>query len=759
MRKYRAAPTDLSGNAQPLCTYTVKDAGTETLTTLYDEDEVSELPNPGTANSLGEIIFRVPEGTVVDMTVTKASSSFSRTFTGITIGGGGGGREYHARFDFGAKGDDAHHALSSDEADAYNAKYGAYGLVVEAGDYNDWAALQGMLLVAASTGRACYIPTGIYHTNKPLTLSWTATPISGAPSAPAVTKIYGDGYSSQIKGALTDAGRAVLELLGESNGNAVNCEVSHLRLSMNGGNAGAYALRVGDSWAGIYCHRVACEGANGLAFKVASSISYADLNAHFSQCRFMSNYGAAWYPDETLATVFSVFAETGGSYWDNALFESCLFEGLVVPRAFVLNFHNCQFYTNATRLPDFAYDYSQNVFVTLGTANFLSCYFEDHTVAISAVPFTADVRGISIRDCQFTGVTNLGGTASRAISIYAGPNGQIGTCVIENNKIGSEYYADECIDLYGVHGRVSHNINLLHIGTPIRIRERYCNLQVDNTEFNEFGSLICNHTSTDFYNRLERLQLNSTDADGLRSNGGADFDGQVYSIDFIVKRIGNGDTPGILQGFSFDNAAGTDRVVLGWSSTTYTTGGAVPWIPDDSPFLYIPTGSTFRIGFGTAVTAHEITEGMIHSNGGVSASKTDYTNVGNVPQTLRFTVNHTQLAIAATSNVITLFQLQPGQYILASFIKHGQAFTGGSLSAYTLALGNNSITDKYADAFDVFQAPGNGKIGANGKVGMEDGLSGAAQNVQLTAVSTGSTLDAATGGTAEIWIVIGKLPA
>jgi hypothetical protein len=105
VRKYRAVPTDLLGNAQPGSTFAVKNAGTADLATIYDDDEIGELANPGVLNGLGEMAFRVPTGTKVDITITNPGTGYSRTFDAVSIGD-----PVNALYDvkdLGAQGDDA----------------------------------------------------------------------------------------------------------------------------------------------------------------------------------------------------------------------------------------------------------------------------------------------------------------------------------------------------------------------------------------------------------------------------------------------------------------------------------------------------------------------------------------------------------------------------------------------------------------------------------------------------------------------------
>lgn len=699
------------------------------------------------------------------------------TFAKVLVGGSGGSsgvtaagthvvRSIAERFadahnarDYGAIADGDHHLLSADDAAMMNARYGVYGLNVAAGDEMDRAACLAAMYHAANTGRPIHLPIGTYLTASPLTLNWTGTPISGQPNHPKVTRMFGDGNQTIIKGTIATAGRAVLELLGTDNGNAVNIELSHMTIKMSGGDPGAYCLRIGDCWGWTKGYRLECEGANGCLLKVASSVSYANLNTHFEQCNFWSNYGMEWFADDDDATVFSLKVETDGSYWDNVRFSSCLFHGLCLPRAFIVEFDNCQFFVNPGRTPDFAYPYNVNLFVTLGTLKVDNCYFEDHDIAIQAAPYTADIRGITITNSHFTGATNfVGKSCSRAISIYTGPNGSVGPVIIEGNKIGCHWYTQESIDVYGIHGRVAYNTNIAYIGVPITLRQQFCNLEFRDTVWNEFGSLICERYSTDYRDRIQRLTVESTDLDAVQIAGGVACDGIVTSIQFVTKRIGDGDTAGFLWGHGIDNAGGTDRVIIGWSSLAYTPTGAVPWIPDDSPVMYLPTGSVFHIGFGSATLSHQISDGVIASSGGFWGSQDTPALVGTVPQWFELAIDYTYFSgIAATSGNAVLFSLPAGVMVLATIPKHTTSFSGGTVSACTAQVGIVGTPAKYAAAFDVHQAPGSTKFAVNQLAGMED--FGAGADVVVTLTATGGNLNTLTSGLLKVKMLLARVPS
>jgi hypothetical protein len=121
-----------------------------------------------------------------------------------------------------------------------------------------------------------------------------------------------------------------------------------------------------------------------------------------------------------------------------------------------------------------------------------------------------------------------------------------------------------------------------------------------------------------------------------------------------------------------------------------------------------------------------------------------------------YTVSSADLAAAATSNSITLASLPAKTVLHAVVIKHSAAFTGGTITLYTLSVGIAGTTDKYASAFNVLQAPGNSIGQLSGSLFCENFA--APTTVQITAASTGGLLNTATTGSATIYLCTTTLP-
>jgi hypothetical protein len=132
-----------------------------------------------------------------------------------------------------------------------------------------------------------------------------------------------------------------------------------------------------------------------------------------------------------------------------------------------------------------------------------------------------------------------------------------------------------------------------------------------------------------------------------------------------------------------------------------------------------------------------------------------------VPRWRKYTVDFEDLAAAATTNDIQLFELPAGGVIHRVVIKHGTAFAGGSISAYTVSVGKAGDLTAYAGAFDAFQTVGDTVFQHSGNEGTSpDGLEnfGSVTSVRVAAVSTDDDLDAATAGEVDVFVLWSALP-
>lgn len=135
------------------------------------------------------------------------------------------------------------------------------------------------------------------------------------------------------------------------------------------------------------------------------------------------------------------------------------------------------------------------------------------------------------------------------------------------------------------------------------------------------------------------------------------------------------------------------------------------------------------------------------TGGGASALATDV----DVPRWRQYTVAESAFTAAAASEDIELFSLPAGGIIQAVKIKHSTAFSGGTLSAFTVSVGITGTLDKYASAFDVFQAVADTTMQLSNSFGTED--HGSATSIRINAAATGDTVNNATAGSVDVWVL------
>lgn len=123
----------------------------------------------------------------------------------------------------------------------------------------------------------------------------------------------------------------------------------------------------------------------------------------------------------------------------------------------------------------------------------------------------------------------------------------------------------------------------------------------------------------------------------------------------------------------------------------------------------------------------------------------------------KFTVSHTDLQAASTSNTISLFTASNYEVIEYAIIKHSTSFKGGSISSYEVEVGPSSDSDKYMFAFDVFQSPGDDVKKIQRNTDVESFSS--STTIEMTANSQGDNLDQSTQGELNIWVKTAYLPS
>lgn len=156
----------------------------------------------------------------------------------------------------------------------------------------------------------------------------------------------------------------------------------------------------------------------------------------------------------------------------------------------------------------------------------------------------------------------------------------------------------------------------------------------------------------------------------------------------------------------------------------------------------------------TAATTGTRTQTLQDANGTIALVPAVIGDTTVYPSWIKTTIPYTSFQTAATTNSITLLALPAGAVIHGVKIKHSTAFAGTSITAVTVSVGVTGVLNKYASAFDVFQAVGDTIFQLSNVLGSES--NGTSVNLLATATSTGANLSALTAGSVDIWVLLSK---
>jgi hypothetical protein len=110
-------------------------------------------------------------------------------------------------------------------------------------------------------------------------------------------------------------------------------------------------------------------------------------------------------------------------------------------------------------------------------------------------------------------------------------------------------------------------------------------------------------------------------------------------------------------------------------------------------------------------------------------------------------------SVGSSSNTINLGSALPAKsFIISAVIKTSTAFSGGTLSTYTLAVGWTGNNTALITTYDAMFAVSNTNFTWDGGVGGPPGTF-ATTNLTLTASCSGDTLDHANAGSVDVWIL------
>jgi hypothetical protein len=131
--------------------------------------------------------------------------------------------------------------------------------------------------------------------------------------------------------------------------------------------------------------------------------------------------------------------------------------------------------------------------------------------------------------------------------------------------------------------------------------------------------------------------------------------------------------------------------------------------------------------------------------------------LGVVPQWVKVTKAYSDFSFAGSGNTINIYNAPAGTCVHAVKLKHSTSFTGGSLASYTIEVGVATSPGVLQTPFDVHQAVGATAYAFTGETSMGSPAAlshTASTQITATAACSGDTLNHATQGSVDIWLLL-----
>jgi len=206
------------------------------------------------------------------------------------------------------------------------------------------------------------------------------------------------------------------------------------------------------------------------------------------------------------------------------------------------------------------------------------------------------------------------------------------------------------------------------------------------------------------------------------------------------------------------------------STTFYTTGPDVPvtGVTASSPLSAtisqtpnISLSGIVSIAHGGTNSSTALTNGLVvvSSGGKIVEGSITSAKLATMPVWTKYSLTHTDLAAASTSNTIQLFSLPAKGIIHTVILKSTTQFSGGAISSYVIAVGIQGNLTKYSDGtYDVTTAVSGTffQLGVSQPPQPED--FGSATSIKIAAVSVGANLDQASAGALDVYVETSLLP-
>jgi hypothetical protein len=186
---------------------------------------------------------------------------------------------------------------------------------------------------------------------------------------------------------------------------------------------------------------------------------------------------------------------------------------------------------------------------------------------------------------------------------------------------------------------------------------------------------------------------------------------------------------------------------VGITSTGWSTSGTGIGVNAVSTF----TGNLLDLKLNGTTKASVDASGNFTTAGTITVT-TVSNSAGLLPQWIKVTIPYTSFSTAATTNTISGYTLPAGGIIHGIKVKHSTAFSGTSITGYTIKVGISGETDRYTSAFSVFSTVSGTNFQLNSTFDSQD--HGSTTDIKVTATSTGANLSAATAGSVDIWLLV-----
>jgi hypothetical protein len=195
------------------------------------------------------------------------------------------------------------------------------------------------------------------------------------------------------------------------------------------------------------------------------------------------------------------------------------------------------------------------------------------------------------------------------------------------------------------------------------------------------------------------------------------------------------------------DSIGTRRAYVGFTAATEFR------INNESGGLLRLDGGEIRLGYydfdGTVVpTVNEDGHVLAYSD---TSGKIELKDTSNALQWVKASVDYTDFT-SGTTDSVSVYTLPAGYVLHGVKVKHSTAFGGGGIISYDLSVGLASDLDKYSSYFDVFQTVSDTTFQLSQVFDSQN--HGAGTSILVTAFSFGATLNNATSGAADIWLLV-----